>query len=234
MRKSLAALAATFTLLIAAPLLAQSNPAVVVELYTSQGCSSCPPADKILHKLSTRDDVIALALHVDYWDYIGWKDTFADPRNTVRQRSYARAAGTRTIYTPQMVIGGKTHVVGNRPMDVMEAVAEQKGKNTGVYLELERNADRLTIMANLSHGRSKAMLVQLVRYMPTSRVDIRRGENAGRTIDYTNVVTEWREIKKWDGSKPLEMNVAIEGSDPVVVIVQAARQGPILAAARLQ
>ena len=91
---------------------------VVVELFTSQGCSSCPPADALLHELSKRDDVIPLALHVDYWDYIGWKDSFAQPAFTARQRGYAQASGRRAIYTPQMIIGGQFDVVGNRPMDV--------------------------------------------------------------------------------------------------------------------
>ncbi len=233
MRRTLAAFIGALMVMAAGPATAQTSP-VVVELYTSQGCSSCPPADKILHKLATRSDVIALSLHVDYWDYIGWKDTFAHPENTSRQRSYARAAGSRTIYTPQMVIGGITHVIGNRPMDVLDAVDELYGKNTGVSLDVARRGDRVTIDASLTHGRARAMLVQLVRYNPISSVAIGRGENAGRTIEYSNIVTEWRQIKKWDGSSPLDMAVTVSGDEAVVVIVQAAGHGRIMAAAELR
>ncbi len=211
---------------------AQSN-STVVELYTSQGCSSCPPADKILTRLAQRDDVIALALHVDYWDYIGWKDTFGDPSYTVRQRGYARAAGSRTIYTPQMVIGGVTHVVGNKPMDVVDGISEMQGQPSNVTLAIARNGQKLSISAK-NTGNNRAMTVQVVRYIPNTSVTITRGENAGRTIEYTNIVTDWRQVKKWDGKRPLEMAVNIAGDEPVVVIVQSAGSGPILAAVELR
>jgi len=233
MRRVLSALTATIVLFLTNPVVAQNNN-VVVELYTSQGCSSCPPADNILQKLALRDDVIALALHVDYWDYIGWADTFADPKYTLRQRSYARAAGTRTIYTPQMIVGGKTHVIGNRRADVLEAIDAFRGQKSDVTLKLVRNGDRLSIAAKAAKSGTGAMLVQLVRYSPSEAVAIKRGENAGKTIEYINIVSEWRQIKKWDGSSPLDFAVNVSGSDPVVVIVQAAGQGPILAAAQLQ
>ena len=97
-------------------------PPTVVELFTSQGCSSCPPADALLKKLDERAGVIALALHVDYWDYIGWKDSFGDPAHAKRQRSYAYFAGSRTIYTPQMIVGGTAAVVGSRPMEVADLI----------------------------------------------------------------------------------------------------------------
>ncbi len=111
------------------------NP-VVVELFTSQGCSSCPPADAILGDLAGRDDVIALALHVDYWDYIGWKDTFADPSYTKRQRAYARVAGARNIYTPQMVVGGMDHLVGVRPMELSDLIERHNAKDSTIDLNL--------------------------------------------------------------------------------------------------
>lgn len=233
MRGIFAAVAATLMISMVGQAMAQDNP-VVVELYTSQGCSSCPPADEILLKLAQRDDVIALALHVDYWDYIGWSDTFADPQYTTRQRAYARAISSRTIYTPQMIVGGVTHVVGNRPMEVVAAVDEFRGKKSGVVLQLVRTGDRLSVKASLSRGRARNMLVQLVRYIPSSSVSIERGENAGRTIEYVNIVTEWRQIKKWNGAEPLDLVVNVVGSEPVVVIVQAAGQGPIMASARLR
>mgnify|MGYP000680805641 CR=1 FL=1 len=122
---------------------------VVVELYTSQGCSSCPPADAFLEReLAERDDVIALALHVDYWDYIGWKDDFADPAYTRRQRSYAHAAGHRTIYTPQMIIGGVDHVIGSHPSEVKGFIAQHEKLASDVSVTLERNGDSLEITLN--------------------------------------------------------------------------------------
>jgi hypothetical protein len=122
----LGALLTACLIILSAPSLAQDRP-VLVELFTSQGCSSCPPADALLHKLARRDDVVALALHVDYWDYIGWKDTFAKAAHSARQRAYAREAGRRMVYTPQMIINGADHVVIGRPIstapDPVRAVA---------------------------------------------------------------------------------------------------------------
>ena len=109
---------------------AESRP-VVVELFTSQGCSSCPPADAFLHELSQRDDVIALALHVDYWDYIGWKDIFAQPAFTKRQKAYAKAGGRRSVYTPQMIIGGQDHVVGTHEENASALIQQHAAAERG-------------------------------------------------------------------------------------------------------
>ncbi|MFV2038375.1 MAG: DUF1223 domain-containing protein, partial [Paracoccaceae bacterium] len=125
MRRIIISVLAFLAIALAAPVTAQSN-AVLVELYTSQGCSSCPPADELLKKLDKRDNVIALALHVDYWDYLGWKDEFANPEFTKRQKSYAYMAGVRTVYTPQMVIGGVAPVVGHQEMEVADLINEMK------------------------------------------------------------------------------------------------------------
>lgn len=212
--------------------MAQDNP-VVVELYTSQGCSSCPPADEMLLDLAARDDVIALALHVDYWDYIGWVDSFAHPGFTQRQQAYARAAGHSSVYTPQMVIGGVDHVVGTKPMDVADLINAHRRDASGVTLQLSRSGAALSIDAEAQARFSGRALVQVVRYTPRAVVDIMRGENAGREMVYGNIVTEWRVVGEWDGRAPLDMNVEAAGDQPVVVIVQAPGPGPILAAARL-
>lgn len=210
---------------------AENNP-VVVELYTSQGCSSCPPADAFLQKLAARDDVIALGLHVDYWDYLGWKDELASPQFTKRQRTYARVAGKRSIYTPQMIIGGRYDVVGHKVMDVMDYVGKLRTRDTGISLDLTRQNGRVVISAN---ARDRArMTVELIRYQPLVPVAIRRGENAGRTIDYSNTVTQWEQVQKWNGASPLTLSVNAPGTDPVVVLIQAEGQGEILAAAQLR
>jgi len=212
---------------------AGDNP-VVVELYTSQGCSSCPPADALLHELAKRDDVIPLALHVDYWDYIGWKDEFADPSHTERQRGYARAAGGRTIYTPQMIIAGVDHVVGHRPNEVTAKIKAHLALQDRVALDLSRKGDVVTVRATAKRRVPGNLVVQLVRYRQADTVSITRGENAGRTLTYANIVSDWSVIGRWDGKDPLRLTAKAKGELPVVVIVQRSDQGPIFAAARLR
>lgn len=215
----------------AGPALADGSP-VVVELFTSQGCSSCPPADAMMHDLAARDDVIALAFHVDYWDYIGWADTWGSAENTARQHAYARAAGSRTVYTPQFIIGGAVHVVGARGMELADAINSQAGSPSAVSLEAELDGSSLSIRAE-SEG-SQAMTVQVIRYAPEGSVSILYGENAGETITYANTVMAWDVLTEWDGAAPLEMQATLDGDLPAVVIVQSLGAGPILAAANLQ
>ncbi len=233
MLRFIAGLMALMTVSLTTPVNAQSN-LVVVELYTSQGCSSCPPADALLTKLAERDDVLALALHVDYWDYIGWADKFADPAYTVRQRSYAQALGNRMIYTPQMIIGGAAHVVGSKVNDVIDQIDTERALSSPITLMLSRNGGRISISASSTEGRTKPMVVQLVRFDPSETTAITRGENAGRTIGYTNIVKSWDKVKNWDGSKPLDISVRVAGTEQVAVIIQSAGFGRILAAAQLQ
>lgn len=205
--------------ILAVPAQAEDSP-VVIELYTSQGCSSCPPADALLHELAEQDGVVALAMHVDYWDYIGWKDSFADPEHTNRQRSYSRAAGSRMIYTPQMVINGQDHVIGNRPRDVINAINQHRQTEPNVALSAQRKGDTVEIEAVRNDGATAPLIVQLVRYRPESTVDIKRGENAGRTLSYANVVTELTVISTWKGNEPLSVTAPVKGEDPVVVLIQ--------------
>lgn len=207
---------------------------VVVELYTSQGCSSCPPADALLAKLATRSDVLALALHVDYWDYIGWKDTFALPQFTQRQKLYARAAGHRTIYTPQMVVEGQDHVVGFRPMEVADLIMRHRAAAAMPGIGLSRAGDVLTVHLTPGGDVGGPLVVQLVRFTPSQMVAIERGENAGQEILYANVVTEWTRIGDWDGQGALALDAAVPGEAAVAVIVQEKDMGPIVAAALLR
>lgn len=219
------------SLLNVAQAVAENGP-VVVELYTSQGCSSCPPADAMLHDLAKRDDVIALALHVDYWDYIGWKDVFGRPENTARQHAYARAANATTVYTPQMVIGGVDHVIGSRPMQVMDAVQAQSRRGYLFDVTLTRQGNYVRISAPA--GARGDYAVQLVRYTPQATVAISRGENAGRDLSYANIVTAWDVIGRWNGQSALALDVEASGDSPVVVIVQQSTDGPIVGAAQLR
>ncbi len=218
---------------------AEARP-VLVELFTSQGCSSCPPADAFLHELSAREDVIALALHVDYWDYIGWKDSFAKPAFTKRQKAYAKAGGRRAIYTPQMIIAGVDHVVGTHKEDAAILIQRHARRDTGVDLSAMRDASgRVTIRAEADANASdiKAsgpLIVYLVKYSPHETVEITRGENGGRTIGYTNVVTDWAVIGEWDMAAPLMMQTTVTDDAPGVVILQHKSTGPVMAAAHLR
>jgi len=210
----------------------QDNP-VLVELYTSQGCSSCPPADKLLGQLAARDDVIALALHVDYWDYIGWKDSFANSAHAKRQRAYAAKGGRRSVYTPQMIVDGTDHVVGNRPMDVADIIQRHRAQENFVDLQITRQGNQVSIDAQAT-GRVGKTSIYLVRYSPFETVAIKRGENAGRTLMYYNVVTSWDRIDGWNGSDRYSGSVTVSGDAPVVVIVQDGYHGSVLASARLR
>ena len=217
---------------LALPAYGDDHP-VVVELFTSQGCSSCPPADEMMSVLATRDDVIALSLHVDYWDYIGWKDEFADPKNAKRQRGYAMTSGRRSVYTPEMIVNGESDIVGAKPMELAMAIDHHKKDAKAVELSLSRKGDMIRIEAEALSSVGP-MTVQILRYNPARVAKISRGENAGRTIEYVNVTQNWRTVGEWKGKQPFRLETAAPGELPVVVILQGANYGPILGAARLR
>ncbi|HVG48723.1 MAG TPA: DUF1223 domain-containing protein [Rubellimicrobium sp.] len=211
---------------------AESKLPIVVELFTSQGCSSCPPADAMLADLAKHEGVIALSLHVDYWDYIGWPDTFASAAHSARQEDYARAAGERMVYTPQIIVNGEDRVVGGDTLAVMEKLQAHAGATTPVDLEVTREGDELRISADPVHL-AQPLDVMLVRYVPEDEVVITGGENAGLTMAYHNIVTSWTYLGHWDGVAPLAMTQAIEGTEPAVILLQEPGPGPIRAAAEI-
>ncbi|MCH8465931.1 MAG: DUF1223 domain-containing protein [Roseinatronobacter sp.] len=214
---------------------AQENP-VLVELFTSQGCAACPPADQLLETLADREDVIALALHVDYWDYIGWTDSFGQPQFSKRQQDYARAKGRASVYTPQMIVGGLDEVKGSSHVQVMGTIATHLGMRfapNGVRLTLSRGAGaEMMIEAVAEKGLAYAADVQLVRYRDSETVEILAGENSGRVVTYRNIVTAWNHIDIWDGAEPFRTTVKVDGAESVVVVIQEQGQGPVLAARR--
>lgn len=212
---------------------AQADNYVVVELFTSQGCSSCPPADSLLGELAARDDVIALAWHVDYWDYLGWKDEFANPNYTLRQRAYARAKRERTIYTPQMVVGGLDHAIGSRPMKVADLIRKHSEVSQPVDVGLKRNGDRVEITATAKRAVPNAV-VQVVTFIPKAEVQVKRGENAGRKLKYHNVVSALVTVGTWSGEREYSTSVSVAEDAPVAVLVQAEGAGPILGAMLLR
>lgn len=224
---------------------AQERGLAVVELFTSQGCSSCPPADEILNKLAARDDVLALSLHVDYWDYIGWPDRLARPEHTDRQKAYSYAAGMRSIYTPQMIIAGTDHVIGSRPMEIADLISAYHAQPSQVSLTAESRGSALHIAArSITHMPLPDKInVVFVTFTPVEDVEIKRGENAGRHMRYSNVVTGMQVIAIWDGQGAMAQEIALAslgvpaGADlagQAAVFLQIAGPGEILAAARLR
>ena len=205
---------------------------VVVELFTSQGCSSCPPADALLADLAGQPGVLPLALHVDYWDYIGWEDTFADPAHTARQRAYADAVGNGMVYTPHMVIGGADHMGGVRPMELFNLIEAHRAAGAGVALEVAAQSGELAIEIEVPHAPSPAnpMQVALVGFVPREEVTITRGENAGRTLAYHNIVVSWEVVGSWAGEAAFAATVPHPAAEGVAVLVQEAGPGRIVAA----
>ncbi len=219
--------------LLAAPLAAtaQQN-AVVLELFTSQGCSSCPPADALFEELASLDDVIGLALHVDYWDFI-WPDNFANHANTLRQKAYARLMRQRTLFTPQMIIQGQDMLIGSDAPTILERISAHRATPSTVTLSVSREGDMLHVsLAPVAAGVGPAE-IQVARFMPSQTVLIAGGDNEGKEITYTNVVQNWADVGDWDGQSEVRNTYPLEGDGPVAVIVQSAPLGPILAAAKL-
>jgi hypothetical protein len=217
-----------------APAQAQRSP-VVVELFTSQGCAYCPPADEMFSRIVEMPGVIALALHVDYWDYLGWKDTFGSAANSDRQRHYAKAARSRSVYTPQFVVQGVDRMTASDPGAVLGAIEAHQRRPATVALEIGREGHRLWIrLASTEPAGSGRSDVFLARFRPSESVLIGHGDNAGRDITYSNVVTRWEAVARWDGSTPAELDLAVDGPEPLAVIVQRERLGPILTAAQLR
>lgn len=211
---------------------AESGP-VVVELFTSQGCGACPPADRLLGELARRADVVALALHVDYWDYLGWRDRFASPENTRRQRRYVAALGEPSVFTPQMVIDGAASVVGSRREPALEEIAMAAATPDSVSVGLERAGDAVRIaLTPLAESRGGARVLYFVYERPRS-IAITGGENGARRLTYHNAVREWAEIGAWTGA-PAEL-VAPRPQDArgVAVIVQRS-DGVVLGARKLE
>jgi hypothetical protein len=207
---------------------------VVVELYTSQGCSSCPPADQLLKKIAQEyDDVIALALHVDYWDYIGWKDVFADPAFSKRQKDYARAAGHRSVFTPQMVIGGIDHVVGFKPMDVANVIQKHRAVSDDVQVTATV-AGNDVVVTLIPRQTSGSYRVSLIGYSDGETVAIKRGENAGKSISYANTVRQLVDLGDWNGRSVTTLRHEKPEGAHAAVLVQKDGMGPVVGAARVK
>ena len=216
---------------------AQATSPTVVELFTSQGCDSCPPADAFLGELSRRQDVLALGFHIDYWDFLGWKDTFATKETTERQRAYGRSLGRGYIYTPQMVIGGVAQAVGSKRAKVEREIDKARARGVAsVPVEVAVRDDGQVIVHVGAGEPAKKAAVWLVRYDREQAVEIARGENAGNMLTYYNVVRDITRIGAW-GGEAIEIRLTAAelsdgGFDSCAVLVQAEGQGAILGATR--
>jgi hypothetical protein len=201
---------------------------VVLELFTSQGCSSCPPADAAVAGLADRPDVIALSFNVTYWDHLGWKDTFARPEFTARQTAYAKAQG-HAPYTPEVVAGGRVDGVGNTQQAVAGMVARARTRPTAT---LTASGGKVSVSAGVAPRRGAD--VWLVRYDPrVIQVPVKAGENGGKTLPQRNVVRSLRRLGAWDGRPATFAAPPAAAALKSVVLVQGRDGGPILAAARL-
>lgn len=210
----------------------------VVELFTSQGCSSCPPADKAFETLARQGDVLALAYHVDYWNYLGWNDTLASPENTARQYGYAKTLGRSGVYTPQAVINGRDHMKGtdaaviNHQLEVFRAA----GRGLSVPVHTRIRGDEIEISIGAGHGKADVVAVY---FRSRDDVAVRKGENKGKTITYWNSVTDVQTVGMWDGKDlqlTLPANVVSSGkNDGFAILLQASgtkgEPGAILGAA---
>ncbi|TPE52946.1 DUF1223 domain-containing protein [Amaricoccus solimangrovi] len=207
---------------------------VVVEFYTSQGCVTCPPADALFGEIAKDRDVIALAMHVTYWDYLGWADIFGKPEFDLRQKAYARVMRQRTLFTPQMIIQGEDMLIGRDAKTVTDRIDAHRGLAPTVRLGVERGEeDSLRVTLAPAAGEVGQADVNLFAYMPSAEVEITAGQNAGQTVRYTNVVTQWNTLAQWDGESELEFDFGPVPQGPLAVLVQRHGLGGILAAARV-
>jgi hypothetical protein len=218
---------------------AHAEPQAVVELFTSQGCSSCPPADQIIGELAKDPNVIAISLPIDYWDYLGWKDTLADSRFSARQKAYSRMRGDRDVYTPQVVVNGTKHVIGSDRARIEGAIGETKKDGVmSVPVTMSVSGKQLTVSVAAGKepaARGEVWICSVSKAVP---ITISRGENRGREVTYHNVVRNLLKVGDWNGSSgswtvPLE-SIAREGVDAAAVFVQDGsrdKPGPMLGAA---
>lgn len=213
----------------------------VVELFTSQGCSSCPPADELLAELAKRKGLVTLSYSVDYWNYLGWHDTLSSPANSERQREYARSRGDGSVYTPQAVVDGLIHVNGSNEAAIEMAIrnAAKRLEEIKVPVSMYAEGDTLVVgigaAAETSKKRDATIWLAVAKDKET--VSIPRGENRGRTITYSHPVRELAPVGMWKGEAmtlrlPLK-DLRTKGGDHLVALLQVENGGPILGAAQL-
>lgn len=214
---------------------AGQKPVVLVELFTSQGCSSCPPADAFLEILAEKNDVLPLAMHVDYWDYIGWKDIFADPFFTERQKAYARRHNSKSIYTPQAIVNGAQGMVGSDQMSVVEAIIEERNNLADIELTAEHDGTQWRFeFLNNEPTLQGVIDVNFITFMEHADVEIKSGENSGKTIRYTNIVSCFQPLATEKLRQSWVNFAKFPKNGNYAVILQAGPGGRVIASYRVQ
>jgi len=220
-------LAAGLATAISSSSLAVAEPRGVIELFTSQGCSSCPPADKLAGEFAHDRSLIVLSLAIDYWDYLGWKDTLALPGHTKRQRAYSKMRGDREVYTPQVVVNGVAHTLGSDKNAIENAIAQTRKQGGTMSLPLTMSVanDKISITIPAVKDGAQAGEIWLCPITKDVTVSIAKGENTGHSVTYHNVVRRWVKLGDWDGTArsftvPVQ-DVTNVGADAVAVMVQA-------------
>ncbi len=217
-----------------------SSPEAVVELFTSQGCSSCPPADRLMNELSKQKELVAVTLPIQYWDYLGWKDTFATAENTHRQQAYANYFGEHK-YTPQMVINGKVDLIGSKRAKVMNEIAVRTSQDPfPISLGHQLKAETLTIQVPLAPEDLRGIRARLVAITYSSEekeVRVRKGENKGRTIAYSNVADSLNTLQEYAGY-PISHDIPVANlvkpeADACAVLLQDKSNGAIVGALKI-
>jgi hypothetical protein len=194
------ALALGAAAMVARPAFAAAKRPVIVELFTSQGCSSCPAADAYLKTLKEEPGVVALSYHVDYWDYLGWRDTLGGAEFSERQYDYAQARGDRNVYTPQMVVNGGMHFVGSQRAHVSSAIAAAGSEIATDWVDMEMSDNKTDVTITIPTGNpAKESTLWLLAFAHSILVEIKKGENAGSTIEYHNVVRKMVPAGMWHG-----------------------------------
>lgn len=205
---------------------------VVVELFTSQGCSSCPPADKVFEELTKQKNVIALSCHVSYWNHLNWKDTLSHDFCDMRQHGILGAHGTRNIYTPQMVVNGKHIFIGSRKNELTAALKAEKQSH---ILNIALKKSDQSIVLSLPETQSDNYNLWGFGYKNKVTTNIGRGENSGRTIDYTNAAMTYHNLGLWDGKgETRSFEAPREDIDGIVIFAQKGGYAEIIAAGDLK
>ena len=212
----------------------RGSPLMVIELFTSQGCSSCPAADAVFKSYAARRDLVALSMSVDYWDYLGWKDTLASPKFSKRQRAYAQARGDGQVYTPQVVVNGRDHVVGSSKGDIEAALKAHAAKPSALTLAAGLEKGTITINIGQASDVVSEMTVWLAVVQSEANIDVKAGENRGRKLTYFNVVRDLVPAGMWSGAtttiRQSASALSSGANQRFAVLVQRGTGGPIVAA----
>ncbi len=219
--RNLGALVLFAAMTISAPVPALAGGKSVIELFTSQGCSSCPAADRLLGELAQNPNLIPLTLAVDYWDYLGWKDTLALHEHTKRQRNYAKVRGDMNVYTPQAIVSGIKYAVGSDAKAISAALRNHPTNEPEIPLAVKRDGENISVEVGASQGKATIWMLAV-----TSKVEVKitKGENKGETVAYFNVVRTWRNLGAYSGT-PVTTSIPVteltkNGADAVVVFIQ--------------